>query len=96
MSRPLNTNDIYKDLTKDFNSKKSFIGVFARDKLPDVKNYPTSFIFNTQPSYLPGEHWIAVYFNKDWLKKIFRFIWPSAFVLWYGKVLKIQIERLCF
>jgi hypothetical protein len=54
MYRPLTTNDIYKNLSKDFFSKKSFIGVFARDKLPEVKYYPTSFILNTTPAYNLG------------------------------------------
>ena len=79
MYRPLTTNDIYKNLNKDFYSKKSFIGVFARDKLPEVKNYPTSFILNTQPTYKPGEHWLAVYFNKDRLCEFFdSFVFPPS------------------
>ena len=45
-------------------AKKSFIGVFARDEIPKSINYPACFVMNTQNSNQPGEHWLAVYYNK--------------------------------
>jgi hypothetical protein len=47
-------------------NEKNFIGTFARDQLPRI--LPKKFIaliVNTDPSTKPGEHWIAITFNKD-------------------------------
>ena|SRR5437868_8264642 len=38
-------------------------GVFACDKLPKFANKPSALICNTQPSNMPGEHWIAIYLD---------------------------------
>lgn len=37
-----------------------FLGVLACDQLPKhgVYKYPAMFIVNTQPSNMPGEHWL--------------------------------------
>lgn len=38
-----------------------FRGIFARDTLPDdVKEYPSVYIVNTDPSDRPGTHWTAI------------------------------------
>ena len=52
-------------LSNDPFVKKSFAGVYAIDQLPlvTVKDYPKSFVINTDPKTLPGTHWIAVYFT---------------------------------
>ena len=43
-----------------------FIGVFARDKLPRfVKPRPALLVVNTDPSWKPGEHWVAMYLGGD-------------------------------
>ena len=52
----MNTFDIINRLKH----VKGFVGVFARDKLPPIKNVPSYFVFNTDPSDKPGTHWIAV------------------------------------
>ena len=46
-------------------AKKNFIGVFARDQLPNKIKFPSSFIINTEKSTEPGEHWLAVYYDKN-------------------------------
>lgn len=39
-----------------------FLGVYAIDQLPKLKtNGACCFIINTDPSYLPGKHWLAVF-----------------------------------
>ena len=43
----------------------SFIGVFPSDKLPTNVPRPSCLIANTQPSGEPGEHWIAIFINKE-------------------------------
>lgn len=47
-------------------TKNNFKGVFASDQLPRktvVK--PSFYIVNTDPSYKPGQHWVAIYFPKN-------------------------------
>ena len=51
----MNTEEIEKAL-KDY--KPLFLGVFSSDKLP---THPHGlFISNTDPSHLPGTHWVAI------------------------------------
>jgi len=42
---------------------QNFLGIFPINQIPkpSAKNY--SFIANTDPSHLPGRHWISVYSN---------------------------------
>lgn len=49
---------------KDGDLSKIFLGVFPCDKLPSV-SYPACFIANTEPSTSSGEHWVAVFINKE-------------------------------
>ena len=42
-----------------------YIGTFPRDKLPKIKKYPSALILNTDPSHKPGQHWVAIYINKN-------------------------------
>ena len=50
-------------LKTDSYTKKVFLGVFARDELPQDLKYPCCFIINTAPRSKPGEHWLALYYN---------------------------------
>jgi hypothetical protein len=41
-------------------------GVFPRDKIPKIpKKTSIAYIFNTDPSYKNGQHWIAFYLTID-------------------------------
>lgn len=42
-----------------------FLGVFPRDKLPKITKFPACFIFNTDPHNKKGEHWLALWVNKN-------------------------------
>jgi hypothetical protein len=46
-------------------NEKSYIGCFARNKLPVIKKIPASFIINTHNSDQPGEHWLAFYIDTN-------------------------------
>ena len=59
MSFGLYTDEILKRVQSDTFAKRVFMGVYAKDELPDVYQYPCSAIVNTDPSSLPGEHWVA-------------------------------------
>jgi hypothetical protein len=42
-----------------------FIGVFARDRLPNTTRRPALMVINTDPVHQPGTHWTAVYIDKE-------------------------------
>jgi len=44
-----------------------WLGVFARDQLPDLTHVPRPFalVFNTDPHNKPGQHWLAIYGSRD-------------------------------
>ena len=45
-----------------------FSGVYARDQIPILTDFPSSLIFNTLHSSAPSDiqgHWIAVYFTRN-------------------------------
>ena len=50
-----------------------WLGVFARDELPDVsrESRPWCLILNTDPKDQPGRHWLALYAPTNGLIKLF-------------------------
>ena len=67
----MNSWQINKILTRDEVTKKYFIGVLARDKLPNKLNWPSALIFNTDKSDKPGEHWLALYYDEKGVCEFF-------------------------
>lgn len=61
----MNTIQLNKILKIDKKTKNKFIGTFPIDLLPKNIKYPSCMIINNQPSNQEGEHWVAVYFNKN-------------------------------
>lgn len=62
----LNSIQIYQQIIRDNWGKKHFLGVFAYDRKPKIKFYPSSLILNNQNHNEPGQHWIALFFlNKN-------------------------------
>ncbi len=61
----MNTVQLNKILKIDKIAKKKFIGTYPIDLLPDKIKYPSCMIINNKPSNEEGEHWVAVYFNKN-------------------------------
>ena len=51
-------------LSKDEKTKICFKGVFARDQLPKINEYPSCLILNTHGKGKP-EHWLAIYFDSN-------------------------------
>lgn len=60
----MNTLEILRILDSDKIVKHLFRGVFALNKIPKVKKYPSAFIVNLDDSSQPGSHWVGMYFNK--------------------------------
>jgi len=52
-------------LKKDLKTNKIFLGVFARNEIPLDPLYPSCFVFNTAERNMSGEHWLAVFYDKN-------------------------------
>src|SRR5689334_13793245 len=59
----LNTLDIEHFLATDHRTVGKFRGVYACDQLPLRTAQPSLYVCNTDHSYAPGEHWIAIYID---------------------------------
>lgn len=60
----LSTKQIWRALANDTTANKYFIGVFPSDKLPESPPIPSCFVFNTDPSDKPGQHWVAMFIDE--------------------------------
>ena len=59
----MNTQQIEALLKRDPYTKNIFKKVCARDQV-EKPIFPSAYIINSDPSNMPGEHWVAVYFDK--------------------------------
>lgn len=71
MSFNLRTSDLEKYIYCDELLLYNSGGVFPMNKLPKEKNNKKCFIINSDPSFLPGEHWFAVFFPTNSLPEFF-------------------------
>ena len=69
----MNSRQLCWILSGDKFTKLSFTGVYAIDEMKSIKSvsYPSSFVINLDPSYKPGSHWVAVYFDKNGVGEYF-------------------------
>ena len=60
----MNTVEIDKIMAVN---SKIFTGTYACDELPSLNSLqsPCSMILNDQPSTMPGNHWLLLYFEKN-------------------------------
>lgn len=58
-------NTIEDILKNNIYTKNIFLGVYARNELPLITEFPACFVFNTEDRNQQGEHWLAFYFNKQ-------------------------------
>lgn len=64
----MNNWEISKLMRRFPSTKNRFIGVFSADKIPEnfsPHRLPCCFIANTDPSWLPGSHWVCVFLDKN-------------------------------
>ena len=59
----MNSLQIERLLKNDSETKSVFKKVCALDQL-EKPTFPSAYVINSDPSTEPGEHWIAVYFDK--------------------------------
>lgn len=58
----MNGRQLEQTVTSSPCLKQLFTGVFASDTLPiRVERYPKIYVVNTDVSYRPGEHWVAIF-----------------------------------
>ena len=57
----MDTRDIERFIRRDRVCRSMFQGVFSSDTLPEN---PRLLICNTDPSHMPGRHWIAIYVDQ--------------------------------
>ena len=61
----MNTQQLKCVIDEDKCLRRIVLGVYSSDTLPSkITSYPTAIIFNTDPKYLPGEHWIVTYYEN--------------------------------
>lgn len=68
----MDSRQIYAALKSNKRTKHCFHGIYPMDMLPDKSNLWSNtssnkqyIIVNTDPSYKPGEHWIALCLSKN-------------------------------
>ena len=67
----------------------NFVGVYPLDKLPRRLEAPANLIINTHTHNLPGEHWLAVSYQRGGL--IYAF---DSFGFYYPLILRNYLQRL--
>ena len=63
-TRPLTTEDLTLALLSDTYTREQFGDVCSITELPEAKR-DNIYIVNTDPHWLPGEHWVTCYFPED-------------------------------
>ena len=69
----MNSRQLHWIFSGDKFTKLSFKGVYTIDEMNLIKTipYPSSFVINLDPSYKPGSHWVAVYFDRNCVGEYF-------------------------
>ena len=67
----MKTTDINQILKNHPYTRGQFLGTFPCDRIPSKPTPYTCFVSNTDPHYLPGQHWVAFYVDHE--GKVFYF-----------------------
>ena len=67
------SKDNPKEITRLGSNSSRWLGVYARDELPNLEHSerPFALVFNTHPKDKPGQHWLAIYAPSNSPIKIF-------------------------
>ena len=62
----MNSRQLRWILSNDKVTSRTFKGVYALDETVHIKqkSFPSAYVFNLDPSYKPGSHWVAVYIDR--------------------------------
>ena len=71
----MNSKQLRWILSNDKVTSRTFKGVYALDEIVYIKqkSFPSAYVFNLDPSYKPGVHWVAVYIDSKGLTQYFDF-----------------------
>ena len=61
----MNTGQLEHALRTNQLTSKLFRAVVAADRLPTSANQQGSYVVNTDPHYLPGQHWVVLHFTSS-------------------------------
>jgi len=61
----MNTIEINRIIKNNPLLNKYYCGIYPSDLLPDNPSKPCCFIVNTDPSHLPGKHWVVIYLSEN-------------------------------
>lgn len=61
----MNSKQLFEALDSNQITTSFFDGVYASDQVNDIIIRPQLIIVNTQPSDMPGEHWLAFFFQGN-------------------------------
>ena len=62
----MNNTELEEKLFSDHCIRDIVGGVYTSDALPiHAKKRPLLHIVNTDPSYMPGKHWLVIYIGED-------------------------------
>ena len=99
----MNGAQIERALRQDKFASQSFVGVFAADRLP-VKEFPGSYVVNTDETGQPGQHWVAFYTVDDTIECFDSFgkdpgVYNAHIKKWLDDTYKVMLSctlALCF
>jgi hypothetical protein len=60
----MNTAELDELLTADCKLSTVYVGTFPCDMLPSMVDHPAALVINTDPSTMPGSHWVAIYVDS--------------------------------
>lgn len=73
-----------------------FLGVFACDQLPKtIQKRPAMLVLNTDPSYMSGRHWVAIYIDKYGVGSFFDSFGNPPTYSHFPKSFAVFLKRNC-
>ena len=62
----MNRKQLHWILSNDKVTSRNFKGEYALDEIKHTQqiSFPSAYVFNLDPSYKPGVHWVAVYIDR--------------------------------
>lgn len=92
----MNSVQINNILRKHPKTRDKFLGVFARDELVNIKQYPCCFVMNTAKRSHPGMHWVAFFFDSNKVCHFFDSYGNSPTLFRLNNFIKNNSTRLIF
>ena len=61
----MNSKQLHWIVSNDKVTSRNFKGIYALDEIKHIQqiSFPSVYVFNLDPSYKPGVHWVPVYID---------------------------------